>query len=203
MNLHPFPFSIVNLAKYLYLVLLRSKPSTCHRFISSRQHVILSLRHRIKRYIFSTKGVSGPYRVELFLKALLAGLTKWLNRWTFLKVQVTQKELTHVNTATNWDPRLQDASMRHVSCRGQTLRQSSRFLNKTMMPILSKVRQYTAEELDLALISDKCFEKLQKSVGIYKLVTLVPLLVGLRNHKFYHTVFHSYLFSYPFAYELT
>ena len=32
---------------------------------------------------------------------------------------------------------------------------------------------------------------------------LVPLLVGLRKHKFYGTVFHSYLISYPFAYELT
>jgi len=29
------------------------------------------------------------------------------------------------------------------------------------MPVQSKVKQYTAEELDLALISDKCFEKLQ------------------------------------------
>ncbi|KIJ92704.1 hypothetical protein K443DRAFT_78501, partial [Laccaria amethystina LaAM-08-1] len=46
------------------------------------------------------------------------------------------------------------------------------------MPVQSKVKQYTAEELDLALLSDKCFEKLGKQPFRWQLECALAILRG-------------------------
>jgi ATP-dependent helicase YprA (DUF1998 family) len=46
------------------------------------------------------------------------------------------------------------------------------------MPVQSKVKQYTAEELDLALLSDKCFEKLGKRPFRWQLECALAILCG-------------------------
>lgn len=46
------------------------------------------------------------------------------------------------------------------------------------MPVQSKVKQYTADELDLALISDKAFEKLGKRPFRWQLECALATLSG-------------------------
>ena len=46
------------------------------------------------------------------------------------------------------------------------------------MPTLSKVKQYTPEELDSALVSDKCFEKLGKRPFRWQLESALAILCG-------------------------
>jgi len=46
------------------------------------------------------------------------------------------------------------------------------------MPILSKVKQYTPEELDFTLISDKCFKKLGKRPFRWQLECTLAILRG-------------------------
>jgi ATP-dependent helicase YprA (DUF1998 family) len=46
------------------------------------------------------------------------------------------------------------------------------------MHVQSKVKQYTVEELDFALISDKCFENLEKRPFQWQLECALAILCG-------------------------